>query len=92
MRLCRLKAFCGLPKFDLVLSDIRLPGADGHALARWVARRYPRTRVALMAGSDPGCDECPYPERCARLVKPFRSFVQITEFVERVLAGPGPLP
>jgi DNA-binding NtrC family response regulator len=36
--------------FDLVLTDIRMPGMDGIALALNVARDYPETVILLMTG------------------------------------------
>lgn len=36
--------------FDLLLTDIVMPGMDGIALALKVARDYPRLRVLLMSG------------------------------------------
>ncbi len=36
--------------FDLVLSDLAMPGADGLVVAREVRRRSPRTRIVLMTG------------------------------------------
>jgi CheY-like chemotaxis protein len=36
--------------FDLVLTDLAMPGADGMAVAREVRRSAPATRVILMTG------------------------------------------
>lgn len=58
--------------FDAVLSDVTMPRMNGHDLARWIAREYPRIPTALMSGYDPGCEECPISGRCRRLAKPFR--------------------
>ncbi len=41
----------GGSRFDIVLSDIRMPGAtDGIALARWLRQLYPEVPVVLMTG------------------------------------------
>jgi CheY-like chemotaxis protein len=42
--------------FDLLLSDIVMPGMNGYDLAKILANACPKTRVALMSGADPGCD------------------------------------
>ncbi len=40
--------FVGEDEFDVVLSDIRMPGADGFEVLRAVKARTPRTEVVLM--------------------------------------------
>jgi DNA-binding NtrC family response regulator len=65
------KAACLAEPFDVVLSDIMMPGMTGHDLAQWVAEHYPATRLVLMSGYDAGCQGCPYSPRCKLLTKPF---------------------
>jgi DNA-binding NtrC family response regulator len=41
---------CGQHRFDLVLTDLRMPGADGLSLVRELTREEPPTLVILMTG------------------------------------------
>ena len=63
---------CATELFDVVLSDVRMPGQTGHDLARWLANRYPATRPILMTGLDTDCEDCPISGRCSFLAKPYR--------------------
>ncbi len=78
---------CKAMTFDVLLTDVRMPGMNGHELARWVAVNYPATRTVLMSGFDLHCQKCPYSPRCALLNKPFRP-QQVLAAVERALELP----
>ncbi len=77
-------------RFDLLLTDMMMPGMDGETLAELAKERYPDVRVILMSG---------YSEDFARhgkddsktfsfLAKPF-SLAQLTQKVREVLQHPG---
>jgi|SRR5271157_534112 len=62
---------CTFESFDAILSDVQMPGLDGHCLVRWVAATYPAIRSVLMSGFEITCEECPFAGRCPLLRKPF---------------------
>jgi DNA-binding NtrC family response regulator len=72
---------------DAALSDVLMPGEEGHALARQVAVLCPRNRVILMSGCDPGCDGSPYRSRRPSVGKPLH-LRQLVICVAEFLASP----
>src|SRR5690242_12810563 len=64
---------CESESFDALLSDVKMPGMNGHELARWIVTRHPATRTVLMSGFDDiqcqGCGVAAKP--CSLLPKPF---------------------
>ncbi len=83
MRICRSEAF------DLILSDVNMPGVGGHDLARWLATEFPRCRVGLMSSLAAECETCPFWGGCPLLPKPF-SVPQLRQFVSAILGQPRP--
>jgi DNA-binding NtrC family response regulator len=61
---------CTSESFDAILSDVHMPGMDGHCLVRWVASTHPKVRSVLMSALDITCGECPFAGRCRLLRKP----------------------
>ena len=44
--------------FDLVVTDVQMPGwNDGIALALWVRKNHPRTRIIIVSGATSGSPE-----------------------------------
>ena len=78
-------AACESESFDMLLSDVMMPGMNGHELAQWVAMNHPKTQTALMTGYDATCQGCPHSPRCSMLAKPFRP-KHLVSFVARVLS------
>jgi two-component system cell cycle response regulator CpdR len=76
---------CREETFDIVLSDVVMPGVNGHDLVRWIAAHCPGTRTALMSGFDAsadGADRSP----CPFIKKPFLPG-EIVAFVRQLLVS-----
>ena len=59
--------------FDLLVTDMRMPGMTGRDLAERVRFRYPDTRILFISGftDDPGVQSGILPDRARFLSKPF---------------------
>jgi len=79
----------GRGNFDVVLTDIRMPGMDGMALTEWIKRTRPDTDVIVMTGY--GSLETA--NRAVRLgafdylQKPFKEIDMVTASIDRALRG-----
>src|SRR5579863_4900347 len=69
---------CGSQPFDAMLSDVEMPGMDGHCLVRWAAATHPNIRTVLMSGGSAHCEECPFVDHCVLLPKPFPAAAAVT--------------
>jgi CheY-like chemotaxis protein len=64
---------CAAGHFDALLSDVRMPGMNGHELVREVVAEHPDTRCCLMSAFDLECEGCGRaPQPCTLLPKPFK--------------------
>ncbi len=70
---------------DILVTDLRMDGLNGAALAALITARYPATRVLLVSAGDPDYREVPWPF----LRKPFLPD-QLVEAVDRLLEAPQP--
>jgi CheY-like chemotaxis protein len=76
-------AVCKLECFDLVLTDVQMPGMDGIELAREMTALHPDLPVVLMSGFAPeAVEEC----RLPLIPKPFHGDTLIGG-IRKVLAG-----
>ncbi len=77
----------GRGNFDVVLTDIRMPGMDGMALTEWIKRTRPDTAVTVMTGY--GSLETA--NRAVRLgafdylLKPFGEMDLVTSSIDRAI-------
>jgi DNA-binding response OmpR family regulator len=59
-------------QFDMVISDLRMPGASGIEIAEWIRRERPETRVVVISGFVRDAEEVAILAAGARLLrKPF---------------------
>lgn len=65
-------SLCTKERFDVVLSDVVMPGMDGHEFVRWIAKNLPGVPCALMTGFEAECKDCPFVPPCQLLRKPFQ--------------------
>ena len=81
-------ALCESESCNVLLSDVRMPGMDGHELARWFAVRHPGVRRLLMSGYDElECSGCGVAgEPCTLIQKPFRPR-NVVAIVDKLLEG-----
>lgn len=75
-------------RYDLVISDIRMPGMDGFQLAARVRAEYPDTYLILMTGfsSDSTFKEAMKLDVDAYLSKPFKS-AELIHVLDKIVAG-----
>jgi len=69
--------------YDLVLTDLNLPGLNGLELIREIEKRYPHCKTLLMTGSLPVNHI--YTKDC--LPKPF-GFVELVSKIKKILSSP----
>lgn len=76
--------------FDLILSDLRMPGLDGPGLFAWLQSERPElcARVGFLTGDTLGDGAARFLEDCGRpfLEKPFTP-ATISDFIARIRAG-----
>ncbi len=80
----------GRGDFDVVLTDVRMPGMDGMALTAWIKRTRPDTNVIVMSGhgSLETANRALHLGAFDYLQKPFREIDMVTSSIDRALRGP----
>jgi DNA-binding NtrC family response regulator len=73
-------------RYDLVISDMRMPGVGGIELGRRIKERWPGTPLILMSGTGDS-EHCPDGSRF--LAKPFPGFDFVFEAVAEALRSGG---
>ncbi len=78
--------------FDVLLSDIVLPGMSGIDLAHDLRARFPKMRIILMSGYNdrPGGKDAMLPPDCEFIGKPFSLASLVQRLSTRQAPGPGP--
>ena len=78
----------GKARFDLVFTDLSLPGMSGYEVAEHVKKRFPKLPVGLVTGWGATLDTATIAERGIDLVlsKPFK-FEQVLSLVQQAMAS-----
>jgi two-component system, chemotaxis family, CheB/CheR fusion protein len=81
-------AVCETNSFDAVLSDVTMPGIDGHQTVSRIRARTPEVTSVLMSGFHMECTgACCVPTRhCTWLQKPFRPDVAVAAVAQSLAA------
>jgi len=77
----------GRGNFDVVLTDIRMPGMDGIDLAGWIKRARPETEVIVMTCyySNESADTAICLGASDYLLKPFGEIDQVISSIDRAI-------
>ena len=77
----------GRGDFDVVLTDVRMPGMDGMSLTKWIKRTRPDTGVIVMAGytSIESAAIAIHLGAFDYLQKPIREIAMVTSRIDRAI-------
>ncbi len=77
----------GRGDFDVVLTDVTMPGMDGMSLTKWIKRTRPDTEVIVMAGytSIESAAIAIHLGAFDYLQKPFREIAMVTSRIDRAI-------